>query len=125
MDYRDNPRGDGLLRLGIIFGGSFVLYRFAQAGGLGPAAQALANSLWGAAASTQLPNVGVTVGGGGVAIGAPGAPGARPRCPDFIPGRQYVAALPGGVFETVINGAQVFQGTQAEAEARYRAAFGC
>ena len=126
MDVRDNPARDSLARLAILAGGGFVLYRFAQSGGLGPTAKSLADSLWGAAASTQIPNVGVSIGGGGVAVGGASGGGAAPgRCPDFVSGVQYVADRHDGTFETVIGGQLVFTGTQAEAEAQYRHRMGC
>lgn len=123
-----NPAGGGMARLAILGVGGFALYRFAQSGGLGPTAQSFANSLWGAASSTQLPSV--QVGPGTVAVTGPGGTATvnrRPMagCPPFTPGVNYVADMHDATFETVIGGVRVFLGDQASAESVYRTKMGC
>ena len=123
-----NPQQGGLVRLAILGAGGFALYRFAQSGGLGPTAQQFANSLWGAAAATQLPSV--MVGPGTIAVTGPTGTAtinrpAMANCPPFVPGRQYVADMHDGTFETVIGGVRVYLGDQATAESVYRTKMGC
>lgn len=125
---QSNPAGGGLARLAIFGVGGFALYRFAQSGGLGPTAKSFADSLWGAASTTQLPSV--QVGPGSVAVTGPGGTATMNRpamggCPPFVPGANYVADMHDGTYETVIGGNRVYLGEKAAAESVYRTKMGC
>jgi hypothetical protein len=126
-------RGGGmndLVYYGAILGGGWIGLNMAASGSFGPSFQQFAQQFKGALRGS-IPSVGV--GAGGVRVGLPSgatsgavpAPGGRP-CPPFVGGQQYVDARPDGRFGCVVGGQVrgVF-GSQAEAEACYRQAFGC